>query len=98
MNAEKIFALDSEIRTTYESFQKNELKLLELFQEMNLLSGFHLLGFASLWEYAVKGLQMTESQASAYITVARKAMEVPALEAALQSGDLTVSKAKRITA
>jgi len=98
MNSKQIHVLDGKIRTSFKRLKQNESELIELLQEMDQLMGYKLLGYASLWEYAVKALEMTEGQASAYITVSRKALEVRALDAALKSGELSVSKAKRVTA
>ena len=98
MNSKEIHLLDSKIRSSFKRLKQNEAELITLLQEMDQLMGYKLLGYASLWEYAVKALQMTEGQASAYITVSRKALEVRALDAALKSGELSVSKAKRVTA
>jgi len=54
------------------------------------------LEYASLFEYGVKALGLSEANTYAFIQVARAAREVPALKAAIQTGNLTVSKAKRI--
>ncbi|MCM2280787.1 MAG: HNH endonuclease [Bdellovibrionaceae bacterium] len=55
------------------------------------------IGFNSLFQYAVHALKLFEAQSYAYITVARKARELPQLQEAIVSGELTVSKAVRIT-
>jgi len=96
MNAERIHALHFEIQKTFKDLKSKESDLIHLLQQMDREFGYKLLGYASLWEYAVKGLSMTESQASTYIVVSRRSMQIPALNQALASGDLSVSKAKRI--
>ena len=55
------------------------------------------LGFTSLFSYCVEALGLSESVAGNFITVARKAREVPVLQSAIESGALSVSKARKIT-
>jgi hypothetical protein len=77
-------------------FKQAESDLVEIFQELDLVKAFMKLGYASLFEYGVKALGLSEANTYAFIQVARAAREVPALKTAIQSGLLTVSKAKRI--
>jgi len=97
MNITRIHALHAEIQKVFEHIKSQEFKLIQLLQQLDREFGYKALGYASLWEYAVRGLGMTESQASSYIVVSRKAMQVPALGRAIEAGELSVSKAKRIT-
>ncbi len=97
MNITRIHALHAEIQKVVENIKSQEAKLIQLLQQLDREFGYKALGFASLWEYAVRGLGMTESQASSYIAVSRKATQVPALGRAIEAGELSVSKAKRIT-
>ena len=54
------------------------------------------LGYTSLFSYCVQALGLSESTASNFITVARKAREVPVLQSAIRSGTLSVTKARKI--
>lgn len=78
-------------------YQMKETELLSLLEEIDLKKTFSVLGFESMWRYAVDGLRLTESQASAFLSVMRKSVEVPALKTAIHTGRLSVSQAKRIT-
>lgn len=74
-----------------------EAELISCLQEVDELLVHRFLGYNSLFQYALKALRLSESQSMSYITVARKAKEFPALKMAVERGELTVSKAVRIT-
>lgn len=78
-------------------FKQAECDLVTIFQELDQTKAFARLGHASLFEYGVKALGLSEANTYAFIQVARKSREVPALMQAIQTGALTVSKAKKIT-
>jgi hypothetical protein len=73
-----------------------EAELVEVLQEIGRLKSFRMLGYTSLFDYGVKALKLSESTAYNFISVARKADEVPALKQEIKSGELSVSKAKKI--
>jgi hypothetical protein len=75
---------------------KAEADLVEILQEIGRLKSFRRFGYTSLFDYAVKALKLSESAAYNFISVARKADEVPALKQEIKSGELSVSKAKKI--
>ena len=78
-------------------FHRAESELLSILQQVDAQKVFRHLGYASLYVYATQGLKLSESSAYAFITVSRRATEVPELKKAIDQGVLTVSKAKRIT-
>ena len=78
-------------------YKRLEAELMDILQKIDVRKEFRELGFNSLFEYVVKALGLTESQAYALISVARKSNEVPELKMAVQAGAISVSQAKRIT-
>ena len=50
-----------------------------------------------LFQYVVKRLGLSEAQAYSFISVGRKSKEVPQIKEKIKNGELTVSKAKKIT-
>jgi hypothetical protein len=79
-------------------FKKAEADLISILQEVESSKTFFKLGYTSLFQYVVQSLQLSESVASNFITVSRKAKEFPALQAAIDEGKITVSKARKVTA
>lgn len=53
-------------------------------------------GYGSLFEYVTKALGLSESSAYNFITVARKALEIPTIKKEIENGNLTVSKVRKI--
>lgn len=78
-------------------FKKTEADLVEIFQKIEDEKVFLKLGYSSLFDYGVKALGLSEANTYAFIQVARKSREVPALKEAIQDGKLTLSKATRLT-
>jgi len=54
------------------------------------------LGFVGMWDFLVKELHFSESQASYFKRVAQRARVVPALKEAVISGKISLSQARRI--
>ena len=77
-------------------FKKCEIELIEILQEVGAKRVFYTLKFSSLFDYAVRGLGLSEEMAYIYIGVSRKAAEVPALAHEIRAGRVSVSKAKTI--
>src|SRR4051812_33095435 len=78
-------------------YKKLEAELLDILQKIDEKKIFYELGYTSLFDYAVKGLGLSESVSYNFISVARKSKAAPALKIAIASGKLTVSKAAKIT-
>lgn len=77
-------------------FFQAEAELLDLIQKIDACKGFRELGHTSLFSYAVGELKLSESVALNLINVARKAVQVLALKAEIQTGNLSVCKARKI--
>lgn len=75
-----------------------EFDLVEVLQKIDRHQIYLSRMFRSLYQYATEGLGLSEEIAYAFINVARKSNEIPALKEEIKSGALTVAKAKRITA
>ena len=78
------------------NFLHGEGVLVDKIQLVDEHRVFEKLGFASLFSYCVDRLKLSESYCYAFISVARKAKQVPQLKEAVTQGSLTVSQAKRI--
>jgi hypothetical protein len=78
-------------------FKRAEADLISILQEVEGSRVFMKLGYTSLFAYSVEALGLSESVAANFVTVSRKAKEVPALQSAIQKGLLSVSKARKIT-
>ena len=78
-------------------FHKAESSLIDILQLIDERRIFSNLGYTSLFDYSVRALKLSESTASNFITVARKSKIIPELKMAISAGDITVSKARKIT-
>ena len=78
-------------------FKRAEADLISVLQEVESSRTFTKLGFPSLFSYCVQALGLSESVTANFVTVARKAREIPALQSAIEDGILSVSKARKIT-
>src|SRR3954470_2202680 len=85
------------IKDQVKKVKQSEAELVSLLMEMDKLKGYFHFGYSSLCEYAVRALNLSESQAKAYSAVARRAVFIPELYETLKNEELSVSKAKRIT-
>ena len=78
-------------------YQKAEHILLEAIYQVDLLKVHDHLGFGSLFQYCLESLKLSEATAYNMIAVARKSKQVPELKAAIISGEMSVSTARKIT-
>jgi 5-methylcytosine-specific restriction endonuclease McrA len=77
-------------------YKNQEVQLIDRLQEVDAQKVYEHLGVTSLFSYCVEILKLSEDRAYALIRVARKAVEVPELKAAVSQGELSVAAAKRI--
>jgi hypothetical protein len=80
-----------------ERYKRSEMDVVLSIQEVDESSTFLRLGHTSIFNYMVHALGFSESIAANFITVSRKAKEIPMLQTAIQEGLLSVSKARKIT-
>lgn len=78
------------------NLRRAEAVMIHALQELDACDGYNELGYTSLSSYMIAELKFSEANAHHYITVCRKAKKVPALQAALDRGKITISKAKTI--
>ena len=92
----KIKALHELAMQAAKQYSRAESALIEILQKIDAEKTFRDLGQPSLFAYAVNELKLSESTAYNFINVARKAMQVPALQQQISSGELSVCKARKI--
>jgi len=88
--------LHEKVQELVSRYFKTESELIEILQKIDLTKAYRELGSPSLYVYATEKLGLPDGAAYNLITVARKTREVPALQAEIKNGSLTVSKARRI--
>ena len=77
-------------------YLKSEAMILETLMLMAEENLFIKMDYTGTWEYAVKELGFSESQAGYFQRVTQRALCVPELKEAVVSGALSLSKARRI--
>jgi hypothetical protein len=73
--------------------EKELVEILIRAEELQIYRRFELTG---LYSYCTNILKLSDSQASAAVRVSRKSVSVPQLKAAIDKGELTLSRAKKI--
>src|SRR5437899_1788808 len=71
-------------------------ELLDVLIRLDQSKAYWELECTSLFSYCITHLKLSEDVALNFITVARKAVDVPALKQAVQENHITLSKARRI--
>ncbi|MCB0384209.1 MAG: HNH endonuclease [Bdellovibrionales bacterium] len=96
--------LPNKIRTIHQQalqastkYKAAEIDLINILDQVEQNRVHLRYGYNSLFQYGVKGLGLSESVTYSLIAVTRKSREVPELKEEIKNGQLTVSKAKRIT-
>jgi len=77
-------------------YKRSEYELIMALQTVHAKRVYRKMGYASLFDYAVKALKLPEGNAYAFINVSRKAVQMPMMTKALETGEITVSQAKRV--
>jgi hypothetical protein len=77
-------------------YQASEVSLLQILEQIDREKVYLVMGYNSLFIYCVEALKLSESQSYSFMTVCRKSKEVPELKKEIESGGLTLSKARRI--
>ncbi len=94
---QKALQIDQRALQITQHFKRCEADLLNVIIEVDDKKVFRKMGYASLFQYVVHRLGLSEALAYNFINVARKAQEVPELKKTIERGELTVCKAKKIT-
>ena len=79
-----------------EQDRKISLSLIECLREVEKRLLFSELGFSSLWEFAVKYLQLSEGSAQRRISAMRLTSKLPEIKASLENGSLSVTNAAQL--
>ena len=78
------------------SYRETDAKLLEVLSHMQESRSFYELGYTGIFEYCFKALGLTEASSYYFQKVTHKALEVPALKAAMAQWTLSLSVARLI--
>jgi hypothetical protein len=77
-------------------FRQCEAEMIDLIQQVDRHRVFMRKGHPSLFDYATKALRLSENVALNFISIARKAVEVPELKSEIRSGTITFTNARKI--
>ncbi len=88
--------LHEKAKTCAKNFLQSEKELLSILIEMDKRRIFRELGYTGVFNYCLKALVFSESQASYFSCIVKKVREVPELKVAIDNNKLSVSKARRI--
>lgn len=83
-------------KASVQNLKRAESEVIKSLQQVDKFKVYRHLGHNSLFQYAL-ALNLSESQAYNYIVVARKSIECPALQKAIENKEITISKARTIT-
>jgi hypothetical protein len=78
------------------TLKRAENDLIKILQEVEQHKAHLRLGYRSMYTYCTKALELSEGTAYNLITVARKAKVFPKLQEAIESGKVSVTRARRI--
>lgn len=77
-------------------YKRTEVELIEVLQQIEDYRVFLRRGHSSLFSYVTSELGISESVTYNLICIARKSREIPELKSKLESGEMTLSNARRI--
>ncbi|MBW7876492.1 MAG: HNH endonuclease [Candidatus Cloacimonetes bacterium] len=89
--------LHQKITETVIEYRKQEGLLIELTQEADFTKFYLELGYSSLFEYLNQGQGISAATVSNLITVARKAVQIPAMKEAIDSGEVGLAKLRKVS-
>jgi 5-methylcytosine-specific restriction endonuclease McrA len=92
-----MYILHEKARQLAKTYLQTESELIFVLQEIDKTKLFRDLGYSSLFAYCEIGLGLSKNQSGNFIAVCRKCSEIPELKKAIDSGVLSVSRAKRVT-
>jgi|GEM_PF-596775 len=79
-----------------EKYLQCERELLLVLQDISAKKLFIDWGYSSLYDYCRQALKLSEAQAYNFVAVSRQCLKIPALQKAIQSEQINLSRAKRI--
>ena len=88
--------LDQKAKALFKTWNTTHAELLNVISEIDETRSYLELGYSSLWDYVTRELDMTAHQAHQFVSVTRKAKEVPTLKEKVIQGEITLTKAALI--
>ena len=88
--------LDDKAKGLARDYLHTEGELLLVLMEMRRQKAFAVLNYTGVFDYCERALKLSRMQSFYFKSVADKAIEVPQIKAAITSGKLTLSQARRI--
>src|SRR4051812_36713837 len=88
--------LDEKAKELASDYLQTEAELLEVLLEMRRRKVFARLNYKGIADYCEQALRLSRAQGRYFEMVAIKAIEVPAIQKAIESGEITLSQARRI--
>jgi hypothetical protein len=92
-----IQTLHTKAKKIADQYKKSERDLVSIIAQVDQLKGFYKLGYSSLFTYMTEGLGLTVAVASNISAVVRKSYDVPQLKNKVVSGEISLSKARKLT-
>ncbi len=83
--------------TCAKNYKRCELELLNILGLIDQDNTYLAFGVSSLFRYCVEILKLSEADTMKFIQVTRKAALIPELKTAIENGDITTTKAARIS-
>jgi hypothetical protein len=87
---------DLRAKTLTKEYLRTEGELLTLLIEMKTSGAILALGYSGIWDYCHRGLSLSEAQAFYFKSVAEASVKAPKLKEAVQTGEISLSLARRI--
>lgn len=88
--------LDEQATQIVQRYRGEENQLISVLQQIEQEAVFRKLGYASMYEYCVRRLKLSDSRAYELINVSRTCTKVPQVKAAIEAGAVSISAVKRI--
>ena len=90
-------ALHQKAKLIANRYKQCEQELVSVISQVDSTKSFYKLGYSSLFSYMTQALGLTESVACNISAVVRKAYQVPKLQEKVVSGEISLSKARKLT-
>ena len=90
-------ALHQKAKLIANRYKQCEQELVAIISQVDSNKSFYKLGYSSLFSYMTQALGLTESVACNISAVVRKAYQVPKLQEKVLSGEISLSKARKLT-
>ena len=89
--------LHQKAKLVADRYKQCEQELVAIISQVDSTKSFYKLGYSSLFSYMAQALGLTEAVACNISAVVRKAYQVPKLQEKVVSGEISLSKARKLT-